>query len=180
MAEWISLTIVIFIFIMIIRYLIAIYNNVVMLKTFCDKAFANIDIILKKQADLVPQLIAITEQHLAYEKNIFVELANSRQRYLASGETDQKINSANEFEKQLNKYWLLYEKYPILSSQKSLLNLQVQLSHLEEQIADRREYFNNSVELYNTGIQLFPNLIFANLLRYKSRNILQLTKDQSL
>ncbi|MBQ0213209.1 LemA family protein [Proteus vulgaris] len=151
----------------LIRQLVMIYNNMVMLKNNCYKAFANIDVLLKKQADLIPMLIVITQKSMDHEKILFEKLAENRDHYLRTDVLDQKVDLANQLLPQIKKSLIIAEKYPELISGKNLHILQAQAKELEECIADRREFFNQSVTLYNTEIHIFPNVLFKLIFNFK-------------
>lgn len=151
----------------LIRQLVMIYNNMVMLKNNCYKAFANIDVLLKKQVDLIPMLIVITQKAMGYEKILFERLAENRDHYLHADVLDQKVNLANQLLPQIKKSLIIAENYPELISEKNLYLLQTQAKELEECIADRREFFNQSVTLYNTEIHIFPNVFFKLIFNFK-------------
>ncbi|MGC2867292.1 MULTISPECIES: LemA family protein [Proteus] len=139
----------------------------VMLKNNCYKAFANIDVLLKKQADLIPMLIVITQKAMDHEKALFEKLAENRDHYLHADVLDEKVNLANQLLPQIKKSLIIAEKYPELISGKNLHLLQIQAKELEECIADRREFFNQSVTLYNTEIRIFPNIVFMFIFKFK-------------
>ncbi|MFU9075323.1 LemA family protein [Proteus sp. LHD240705] len=139
----------------------------VMLKNNCYKAFANIDVLLKKQADLIPMLIVITQKAMDHEKALFEKLAENRGHYLHADVLDEKVNLANQLLPQIKKSLIIAEKYPELISGKNLHLLQIQAKELEECIADRREFFNQSVTLYNTEIRIFPNIVFMFIFKFK-------------
>lgn len=151
----------------LIRQLVMIYNNMVMLKNNCYKAFANIDVLLKKQADLIPMLIVITQKAMDHEKALFEKLAENRDHYLHADVLDEKVNLANQLLPQIKKSLIIAEKYPELISGKNLHLLQIQAKELEKCIADRREFFNQSVTLYNTEIRIFPNIVFMFIFKFK-------------
>ncbi|RNT25903.1 LemA family protein [Proteus mirabilis] len=151
----------------LIRQLVMIYNNMVMLKNNCYKAFANIDVLLKKQVDLIPMLIVITQKAMGHEKILFERLAENRDHYLHADVLDQKVNLANQLLPQIKKSLIIAGNYPELISEKNLYLLQTQAKELEECIADRREFFNQSVTLYNTEIHIFPNVFFKLIFNFK-------------
>lgn len=151
----------------LIRQLVMIYNNMVMLKNNCYKVFANIDVLLKKQVDLIPMLIVITQKAMGHEKILFERLAENRDHYLHADVLDQKVNLANQLLPQIKKSLIIAENYPELISEKNLYLLQTQAKELEECIADRREFFNQSVTLYNTEIHIFPNVFFKLIFNFK-------------
>lgn len=179
--EW--LIFIIFILILVyflIRQLVMIYNNMVMLKNNCYKAFANIDVLLKKQVDLIPMLVAITQKAMEHEKELFKQLAENRNVYLQTVELTEKINLANQLFPQLKTSLIIAEKYPELISGKNLHILQMQAKELEECIADRREFFNQSVTLYNTEIHVFPNILFKLLFNFKDIPLFYPSREATL
>ena len=151
----------------LIRQLVIIYNNMVMLKNNCYKAFANIDVLLKKQVDLLPMLTIIAQKTMAHEKVIFELLTESRNNYINAVSLNTKVDSANSLFPQIKQSILIAERYPELISGKTLAILQSQAKELEDCIADRREFFNQSATLYNTEIHVFPNLLFSIIFKFK-------------
>ncbi|AXH62608.1 LemA family protein [Providencia huaxiensis] len=162
-----------------IRYFINIYNNIVFLNNNCHKAFANIDVLLKKQVELVPVLTQVADKAMAHEKQLFSELMASRQRYLSSTAIETKVDTANQYPSKIKPLIAVAEKYPTLISKAVLMELQTQVKHIEDQIADRREFFNQTVTLYNTDIHVFPNLIFARLFGFKNIPLLFSQQERS-
>lgn len=164
-------------FYVLIRYLIGIYNNLVFLKNNCDKAFANIDVLLKKRFDLLPALVQIADKTMSHEKFLINLLVKSRETYLSTPDIDNKIITVNQTAAYFQKAIIIAENYPHLISKNVLLELQSQTKLIENQIADRREFFNQTVTLYNTGIQLFPNVIFAFLFGFKMIALLSFQQE---
>ncbi|MEY0230902.1 MAG: LemA family protein [Pseudomonadota bacterium] len=157
---------------MLIRYLVGTYNSLVFLKNNCYKAFANIDVLLKKRFDLLPAIVQIADQAMTHEKFLINMLVKSRDTYISTSDLDTKINTVNQTAAYFQKAIIIAENYPHLVSKNTLLELQSQTKRIEDQIADRREFFNQTVTLYNTGIQLFPNVIFAFLFGFKMISLL--------
>ena len=156
----------------LIRQLVMIYNNMVMLKNNCYKAFASIDVLLKKQVDLIPMLIVITQKAMGHEKILFERLAENRDHYLHADVLDQKVNLANQLLPKIKKSLIIAENYPELISEKNLYLLQTQAKELEECIADRREFFNQSVTLYNPELVMFPHVFFKRIFEFKDVGLL--------
>ncbi|PHM38469.1 LemA family protein [Xenorhabdus innexi] len=152
--------------------LMDIYNKVVTLKNYTEKAFANIDVLLKQRADEIPELVNIAEKAMLHQNSLLLKLVQSRELYFNYHQTNQKVEANNQITDYLQQTMSVIENYPELQALNSLSKLQKRITLLEEKIADRREFFNESVALYNTGIQTFPNLIFAKILGYKPRIML--------
>lgn len=157
---------------------IAIYNRLVFLNNNADKAFANIDVLLKQRADEIPNLIEVVKQHTGFEQSVLEKLTKLRTDFLNATNNNDKVTIANETANALKTVFAVSENYPQLQSSTAFNNLQTRVSGIEDAIADRRELFNETVNLYNTGIQEFPNVIFAGILRYSKRNFLQITDQE--
>lgn len=178
MNSLISLVIVAVLMLLIVRYLIALYNKLVALKNYVEKSFANIDVVLKQRADEIPELIKTVEKVMDHQGDLFIRLARLRSRYLSIRQTEEKVQVTNQTDELLKQIFMVVENYPELKATGSLTALQQRLSLLENRIADRREFFNQSVTLYNVGIQEFPNIILARLLGYQTRSLLSITREE--
>ena len=177
MDKTVALVIGIFLIVVIISFFISVYNKLVMLKFNIEKAFANIDIILKQRADEIPNIVKVINQSTSYESGVLEKLTLLRTDFLNSSNIEDKTTISNEMSKTLKSVFSISENYPTLLSNNSFLELQKRVSGLEDKIADRREFFNDSVNLYNIGIYEFPNIIFAKLLNYTQRTLL--TRSES-
>nr|WP_306303800.1 LemA family protein [Providencia rettgeri] len=135
-----------------IRYLINIYNNIVFLKNNCHKAFANIDVLLKKQIELVPVLTHVADKAMAHEKQLFSELIASRQRYLSSSAIETKVDIANQLTAKIKPLLAVAENYPTLISKAVLRELQTQVKHIEDQL---QTDVNFSTKPSHSTIQIF-------------------------
>ncbi|MBC8953070.1 LemA family protein [Xenorhabdus sp. PB62.4] len=166
--------IIIILLVLLFYYLADTYNKVITLKNYTEKAFANIDVLLKQRADEIPELLRIAEQAMSHQKALLLELAELRERYFSSSDANQKIGINNEITNVLQSIRVLAENYPKLQAPNSLHKLQKRMTLLENKIADRCDFFNESVALYNIGIQTFPNLIFAKILGYQPRTMLDI------
>ncbi|BET95088.1 LemA family protein [Xenorhabdus taiwanensis] len=172
MNDLIATFIIMILLILLLYYLIDNYNKVVVLKNYTEKAFANIDTLLKQRAAEIPELVNIVGKIMSHHKSLLLELTQSREYYLRCYQANQKVEVNNQITNILKQILLVSENYPELQALNNLNKLQKRITLLEEKIADRREFFNESVALYNTGIQTFPNLIFAKILGYKPRTML--------
>jgi len=157
----------------LITFLINTYNRLVMLKNNSQKAFANIDVVLKQRADEVPNLVRTVKATALNENTILKELVSLRSQYLSTKENNEKIKIADSIDGRLKSFMITVESYPEIKASQSFLELQKRLSELEDIIADRREYFNDSINLYNNGIEVFPDFIFAKMMNYRKMEMLQ-------
>jgi LemA protein len=162
----------------VISFFISLYNKLVMLKFNVEKAYANIDVILKQRADEIPNLVNVAKQFMNYEKEILTRLTELRSSYNNASNSDKKTELANETSKALSSFFAVSENYPELQSNNNFLELQKRVSEIENKISDRREFFNDSINLYNIGIHEFPNVILAKILGYNDKTLLEVTNAE--
>ncbi len=162
----------------VIGFFISIYNKLVLLRFNIEKAYSNIDVVLKQRADEIPNLVRVAQQFMNYEKEILIRLTELRSSYASATNSDKKTGVANETSKALQSFFAVSENYPELKSNAHFLELQQRITGLENKIADRREFFNDSVNLYNIGIHEFPNVIFARLFGYRNRTLLEIPDSE--
>ncbi len=161
-----------------IGIVISLYNRLVMLKYNVEKAFANIDVLLKQRADEIPNLITVVKESMHYEESVLTKLTSLRTDFLNSTNSDDKIKTSNEISNIVKSLFAVTENYPDLKANKNFVRLQRRTSEIEDAIADRREFFNESVNMYNIGIHEFPNLILANIMAYKNKSLLEITEQE--
>jgi len=178
MNPLISYTIIGVLIVGVIGTIISIYNRLVMLKFNVEKAFANIDVLLKQRADEIPNLILVVKESMQYEESVLTKLTSLRTQFLNSTKSDEKITLSNEISNVVKSIFAVTENYPELKANKNFLRLQARASEIEDAISDRREFFNESVNMYNIGIHEFPNLILANILAYKDKSLLVITEQE--
>ncbi|MBF8455571.1 LemA family protein [Kaistella sp. G5-32] len=177
MNNIVAVVIAIFLVISILAFLVNLSNKMVMLKFNVEKAYSNIDVILKQRADELPNLVIVAKQFMNYEKDLLIHLTELRTSYFEADKADLKTKVANETSRTLRSFFAVSENYPNLISNNNFLELQRRISELENKIADRREFFNDSVNLYNIEIHEFPNLLVAKTLGYKDKTMLEISNS---
>ncbi|NIF04425.1 LemA family protein [Chryseobacterium sp. Tr-659] len=178
MNQIVAIIIAIFLILSVLAFFISLYNKLIMLKFNVEKAYGNIDVILKQRADEIPNLVNVAKQFMEHEKGLLIRLTELRTFYNSTNDSDKKTELANETSKALSSFFAVSENYPNLLSNNNFLELQKRVSGLEDKIADRREFFNDSVSLYNIGIHEFPNVILAKMLAYKDKTLLEVSNQE--
>ncbi|UKB82869.1 LemA family protein [Chryseobacterium sp. MEBOG06] len=178
MNQTVAIILLILLGIAIISFFINLYNKLVMLKFNVDKAYGNIDVVLKQRADEIPNLVTVAKHFMNYEEKLLTRLTELRTFYNNSTDADKRTELANETSKALSSFFAVSENYPELKSNNNFVELQKRISELEDKIADRREFFNDSVNLYNIGTHEFPNVILAKMLGYKDKTLLEITNSE--
>ncbi|WP_267402044.1 MULTISPECIES: LemA family protein [unclassified Chryseobacterium] len=174
----IPILIFIIVIVAVVTFLVKSYNQIVILRNNVDKAFSNIDVILKQRADEVPNLVRVVKATALNENTVLKELVALRSQYNQSEKTNDKVKIAEAIDGKMKSFFVSVESYPQIKASQSFLELQKRLSNLENMISDRREYFNDSVNLYNTGIQVFPDMIFAKMMRYQKMEMLKFSEQE--
>jgi len=174
----ISIVIIVLLVVGLISVIISAYNKLVMLRFNVDKAFANIDVLLKQRADEIPNLIKVVKEYQGYEAGTLEKLTELRTRFLSATNTNDKVELSNQMDKAMRSVFAVSENYPTLQAAQSFTELQNRVSGLENAIADRREFFNESINMYNIGITEFPAVLLSKLLGYKEKALLQISEQE--
>jgi LemA protein len=169
--------VVILVVVGIFIYLITIYNSLVRLKNDIDKAWANIDVLLKQRHDELPKLIETCKGYMQYEQKTFQLITEARTAFMKAGTVGEKAQADNMISGALKSLFAVSENYPELKANNNFMQLQKRISELEEKIADRREFFNDDVNTYNIRIQQFPDVIIAGMMHLQRRDLFKVTEE---
>lgn len=163
----VALGILLFLALIFIFPIISFYNNAIAKREAIRNQFSQIDVVLKRRYDLIPNLVSTVKGVAIQEQEIFLKIAEARTKYGSAITTEDKIKAANELEGFLSRLLVIVENYPQLRSSESFLKLMDELSGTENRIAVERRRYNEKVREYNTFIKTFPNNILANLFGFK-------------
>lgn len=159
-----------------VSYFVGIYNGLVEVNNNVDKAWANIDVLLKQRHDEIPKLIAVCEGYKNFERSTLEAVMKARSQYTTASSEGDKVQAAGMLSGAVRGLLAVAESYPDLKTSQNFLQLQQRVSGLEESLADRREFYNNSVNILNTRILQIPDSFFAPMLGLKSRTMYQVTE----
>jgi LemA protein len=163
--------------IVILVYVVGIYNTLVRLSNNIDKAWSNIDVILKQRHDELPKLVQVCNSYMTHERETLESVTNARSAYSRSANVDEKARAENQLTRALGKLFAVAEQYPDLKANQEFLNVQQRISSLENTIADRREFYNDSVTLYNIRIEQLPAVWVAQQVGYRARPLLAVAQS---
>jgi LemA protein len=158
--------------IVLIAYVIGVYNMLVRLANNIDKAWSNIDVILKQRHDELPKLVEVCNSYMTHERETLESVTKARTAYSAGLNIDDKAQAENQIVGALGKLFAVAEQYPDLKANQEFLAIQQRISALESTIADRREFYNDSVNLYNIAIEQIPTIWVAQQAGYIARPLL--------
>ena len=143
------------------------YNGLVKLRNKAEAGFAQIDVQLKRRADLIPNLIETVKGYAQHESSVLEAVIHARNKYTTANSVAEKIDSANEITGALNKLFALGEAYPDLKANQNFLELQTALRDTEDKIAYARQFYNDDVKQYKNKIEMFPSNIVAGIGGFK-------------
>lgn len=157
----------------VIGYVIMAYNSLVRLKRDCEKAWSNIDVLLKQRSEELPKLIDTAKEYMEYEEDILKDVTEAR-TMVDKAETPREQALADEQVKSaLDNLLAVAEDYPKLKANESFQQLQSRISDIEDKIADRREYYNEAVNTYNVRIHQIPYNFIADSMGYGDRELFE-------
>ena len=160
-----------------VGYLVTIYNSLIVVKNDIQKAWGNIDVLLKQRHDEIPKLIKTCEAYMSYEKKTLTEVIALRNSAAGAQGVGDKAQKEGMLSSALGKLFALSENYPDLKAQSNFQNLQSRISSLENQIADRREFYNESVNNYNIRIESLPDSFIASKMNLKPQEMFKITEE---
>lgn len=160
-----------------IIYVVIMYNGLVSLKHNIDKAYSNIDVLLKQRFDELPKLVSVCEGYMKHERATIEAVIKARSAITSVPEGHAKLQAEGMLTNALKSLFAVVENYPELKADKSFLSLQHRISELEDQIADRREFYNEAVNLYNIRIEQFPDVIIAGLFSFTLRELWKIAPE---
>jgi LemA protein len=173
---WIVLGVIV----VIVLWVIMIYNGLVSMRQRVSQAFADIDVQLRLRHDLIPNLVETVKGYAAHERGTLEAVIQARNAAVAASGRgpDAQAGAENMLSGALRQLFALSENYPDLKANANFQQLQAELTDIENKIAAARRFFNNSVSEYNTGIQQFPAALFAGIFGFAPRTFFDLGDDR--
>jgi len=154
-----------------VGYLVTIYNGLVAIKNDIDKAWANIDVMLKQRHDELTKLLEVCKGYMDFERDTLQKVTQARSMYQQAVTVDQKAQADQSMTSALRGFFAVAEDYPDLKANNNFVQLQGRITQLENQIADRREFYNDSVNTFNIRIQQIPDTFVASFMQLTPRTM---------
>src|SRR5208337_4160641 len=145
---------------------VSVKNTLVQKNEAVKAAWSQVDIVLQRRADLIPNLVETVKGYAQQEVTVFGDIAKARSALLSAGTPQEKIAANGQLDGALGRLLVVVENYPQLKSNEYFLRLQDELAGTENRIAVERKRYNDTLQDYNTYIGLFPNNIVASLSRF--------------
>lgn len=172
------LWILIAIIVIIVLWVIVVYNGFVRLKNQVENAWSQIDVQLKRRADLIPNLVDTVKGYAKHEKSTFNEVTKARTALMKAGDAKQAAEADNMLTDALKSLFAVAEAYPDLKANQNFLQLQEELSGTENKIAASRQYYNDIVMQYNTKRETFPDSFISNAFNFGEKDLFEATEQE--
>jgi len=171
---WILIALIVIIAVVFIVY----YNKFVVKGNRIDNSLAQINVQLKKRADLVPNLMETVKGYAKHEKKIIAEVTKARKEMLAAKSLPAKVKAGDKLQNALGSIFAIAENYPQLRANENFLHLQQELSAIEDKVAYARQFYNDAILDFNNSIKVFPGKFFAGLYGVRQRPFIEITEAE--
>ncbi len=157
--------------VLLVLWIIMIYNGLVAMRQRVNQAYADIDVQMKQRHDLIPNLVETVKGYAAHERGTLEAVVKARNAAVTAqaGGVAAQAAAENVLSGALRQLFALSEAYPDLKANQNFQQLQSELSDIENKLAAARRFFNNAVQEYNTGIQQFPAVLLAGSLGFTQK-----------
>ena len=164
--------------VVLVLWVIMIYNQLVSMRQRVNQAFADVDVQLRQRHDLIPNLVETVKGYASHERGTLEAVIKARNSAIQAQGTPQQASAETMLSGALRQLFALSEAYPDLKANTNFQDLQRELSDIENKLAAARRFFNNSGSEYNTGIQNFPAVLFAGSLGFAQKDFFDLGEER--
>lgn len=172
---WIAIIIIV----LLIIWIISIYNGLVTSKQKVDNAWSQIDVQLQRRFDLIPNFVETVKGYASHESETFEKIAELRTSWANAGTVAEKANLDNQLSSALKTIMAVSENYPELKANQNFSELSEELRNTENKISFSRQFYNDTVTMYNEKLQIFPSNIIANMFNFKPRDLFKTDSDEA-
>ncbi|HRG92813.1 MAG TPA: LemA family protein [Chitinophagaceae bacterium] len=169
--------IIVGIIVILIIWIVSLYNGLVRLRNRRQNAFADIDVQLRQRHDLVPQLVETVKGYAAHEKDLLLKVTEARTAAVSATTIDGKIAAEQQLSSALQGLKVQVEAYPDLKANQNFLQLQEELSDIENKLAASRRFFNGATTEYNNAVESFPGNLIARNFGFRKEVMFDLGTD---
>lgn len=164
--------------VVVVLWVIALFNGLVRLKNRVSEAWSDIDVQLKRRYDLIPNLMETVKGYMQHEEGVLTKVTEARNMAMSATGTEAKGKAENMLSETLKSLFAVAENYPDLKASQNFLQLQDEISDTENKIQASRRFYNGNVRDFNTKIQVFPNNMIANTLGFKAFEFFEIENEK--
>ena len=173
-----ALIVVGIIVLILVFWIVGIYNNLVALRNNRENAFANIDVQLKMRYDLIPNLVNTVKGYAEHEKGLLERVTAARTAAMGATSMNEKIEAENALSSALAGLKVSVEAYPDLKANQNFMQLQSELADIENKLAAIRRFFNSATKELNTAVQSFPSVLFAGMFGFRQEPMFEVPQEE--
>lgn len=159
--------------VLIVLYTIATYNGLVKSRNKCRAAWAQIDVQLKRRADMIPNIVETVKGYAKHEKETLEGAIRARNNYVTASTPEEQLKNAGDLERSLSRLMMLQESYPDLKANTNFMSLQNDLKETEDKISYARQFYNDDVKQYVNKLEMFPSNIIASMFHFEEMNFFE-------
>ena len=163
----IGLIVVIGILALLVIYVISVYNKLVNSRNKVENQWSQIDVQLKRRADLIPNLVETVKGYAKHEEGTLTKVIEMRNKAVNASSVNEKVEANNELTGALSRLMVIAEAYPDLKANQNFVSLQNDLKDTEDKISYARQFYNDSAMNFNNLVEMFPSNIIANMFGFK-------------
>ena len=171
--------IVLIILIVIIAFIVATYNGLVVARQKVKNAWSQIDVQLQRRFDLIPNFVETVKSYMKHEENTLTRVTELRSSWSNAITVDEKAELNNKLSGTLKTIMAVSENYPDLKANQNFLDLQEELRNTENKISFSRQFYNDSVTMYNTKLEVFPSNLIAGWFKFTTEPLFATESEES-
>ena len=166
------------IILLIVLFFISTYNGLVRLRNMVKDQWSQIDVLLKRRADLIPNLVETVKGYAKHESETLEAVINARNKAVSATTTEEEMKANGELSGALSILFALAESYPDLKANTNFMDLQNNLKETEDKIAYARQFYNDAVLKYKNKLEMFPSNIVASMFGFKPEPFFEATEAE--
>lgn len=166
------------IIVLIVIFLVMMYNNLIKLRNHRENAFADIDVQLKQRHDLVPQLVDTVKGYMKHEDKVLTRVTEARAAAMNANTIGEKIGAENMLSNALGGLKVAVEAYPDLKANTNFLQLQEEISDIENKLAASRRFFNSATKELNNAVETFPSNLVAGIFNFNKEPMFEISASE--
>ena len=174
MNGWlIALIIIGAIILLLLLYVMGVYNKLVTLKNRVKNQWSQIEVLLKRRADLIPNVVETVKGYATHEKETLDAVISARSKAVGAKTPEDEIKANGELSQALSRLLVVAEAYPDLKANTNFLELQRELKETEDKISYARQFYNDTASNFNIQIEVFPSNIVASMFNFKQQPLFE-------
>lgn len=168
---------VIAVIVLVLAMIVPKYNKLVSLDNDVDAAYSQVQVVVKRRADLIQNLVNVVKGYATHEEETFVKVTEARSGVNNASNVEELARANDEFSKAINSLNLVVERYPELKANTNFLDLQAQLEGTENRISTERQRYNDTVKEYNKEVRSFPMNLFAKMFGFEKKAYFEISAE---